>query len=195
MSPALKRISPTEYIELDRAAATRSEYFFGEVIAMSGGSLNHSLIGMNIGREAGSSLEGRPCLVLNPDMRVRTATGVYTYPDVTIVCGKPQLEDDRKDVLLNPLVIFEVLSPSTANYDRGAKFDNYRSILSLQTYVIVAQDQPAIDCYHRQPDNRGWLLTIARGLDAVIQIPAANFDLSLSRVYANVELPSHLGVV
>lgn len=190
MSPALKRISPVEYLELDRIAAIRSEYYFGEIIAMSGGTESHNLIGSNINRQAGNALEQRPCRVYTSDMRVRTTTGVYTYPDVTIVCGKPQLEDERKDVLLNPLVIIEVLSPSTANYDRGAKFDNYRSIPSLQTYVIVAQDQPAIDCYHRQPDNRGWLLTIARGLNAVIQIPAANFELSLSRVYANVEFPA-----
>ena len=190
MSPALKRISPVEYLELDRIAAIRSEYYFGEIIAMSGGTESHNLIGSNINRQAGNALELRPCRVYTSDMRVRTTTGVYTYPDVTIVCGKPQLEDERKDVLLNPLVIIEVLSPSTANYDRGAKFDNYRSIPSLQTYVIVAQDQPAIDCYHRQPDNRGWLLTIARGLNAVIQIPAANFELSLSRVYANVEFPA-----
>ena len=190
MSSALNRLSPAEYLEQDRAAATRSEYYFGEVIAMSGGTESHNLIGSNINRQAGNALEQRPCRVYTSDMRIRTLTGVYTYPDVSIVCGQPQLADERKDILLNPLVIFEVLSPSTALYDRGAKFDHYRSIPSLQTYVIVAQDHPSIDCYSRQPNAGGWLLTVARGLNAVIQIPAANFELSLSRVYANVEFPA-----
>lgn len=192
MSTALNRLSPNEYLALDRAAATRSEYYFGEVIAMAGGTQNHSLIASNIGGEARNLLKGRPCRVLNSDMRTKTSTGVYTYPDVLIVCGKPQFEDDREDVLLNPLVIFEVLSPSTESYDRGTKFTHYRSIPSLQAYVIVAQDQAVVECYSRDP--RGWLLTDARGMDQSLHLPGVDITLPLFEIYDKVEFPPPEGV-
>ena len=192
MSPALQRLTASEYLALDRAAATRSEYYFGEVIAMAGGTVNHSLIASNIVREAGLALKGRPCRVLNSDMRTKTATGAYTYPDVLIVCGKPQFEDDRDDVLLNPLVIVEVLSPSTESYDRGTKFTHYRSIPTLMSYVLVAQDQVYMECYSRDP--RGWILTDAQGIDQSLHIPGADITLALAEVYAQVEFPPAEGV-
>ena len=187
MSPALKRVSPAEYLELDRAAATRSEYFFGEVIAMSGGTGSHSVIASNIGREAGIALKGRPCRVYNSDMRTKTATGVYTYPDASIVSGKSQYEDDREDVLLNPLVIFEVLSSSTELYDRVTKFTHYRSIPSLQAYVLVSQKCAQVECYSR--DARGWLMTDTQSLDQIIHIPGAEIDLPLAEIYYEVTFP------
>jgi len=192
MSTAPQRLTAREYLALDRAAATRSEYYFGEVIAMAGGTANHSLIASNIVGEARDALKGRPCRVLNSDMRTKTATGVYTYPDVLIVCGQPQFDDDRDDVLLNPLVIFEVLSPSTESYDRGSKFTHYRSIPALMTYVLVAQDQAYIECYTRDP--RGWILTDALGRDQSLYIPGADITLSLAEIYAQVEFPPPLGV-
>jgi Uma2 family endonuclease len=192
MSPALKRLAAIDYLALDRAAATRSEFFFGEVVAMAGGTANHSLIASNIVGEAWNSLKGRPCRVLSSDMRTKAATGVYTYPDVLIICGKPQFDDDREDVLLNPLVIFEVLSPSTESYDRGTKFTHYRSIPSLMTYVLVAQDQAYVECYAR--DSRGWILTDAKGLEHSIEIPGADITLPLSEIYSQVEFPPVEGV-
>ena len=189
MSTALKRTSPTEYLDIDRASEARYEYYFGEVIAMSGGSHNHSLISMNIGREVGNSLKGTPCYTLNPDMRVKTATGVYTHPDATVVCGEPQFDDGRNDVLLNPSVIFEVLSPSTEDYDRGKKLLHYRSIPSLKAYLLVSQDLARVECFSRNLDRSGWLLTEVFGVESVLQIPSLGIELRLSDAYDRVVFP------
>ena len=189
MSPALKRISPAEYLELDRAAATRSEYFFGEVIAMSGASGPHNFIVSNIIGETRAALKGGPCRVAPSDLRTRTTTGAYCYPDVSIICGPPQYDDDRLDILLNPRVIFEVLSPSTESYDRGSKFVQYRSILSLQAYVLVSQRDPIVECFFRQAGQREWSFTDAQGLDSVISIPGVSIELSLREIYDNIEFP------
>ena len=189
MSPALKRISPVEYLELDRAAATRSEYYFGEVLAMSGASGPHNFIVSNIIGETRAALKGGPCRVAPSDMRTRTTTGTYCYPDVSIICGQPQYDDDRQDILLNPRVIFEVLSPSTESHDRGSKFVQYRSIPSLQTYVLVSQREPIVECYFRHAGQREWSFTDAQGLDSVIRIPGVDIELSLREIYDNIEFP------
>ncbi len=189
MSPALKRVSPAEYLELDRAAATRSEYYFGEVIAMAGASGPHNFIVSNIIGETRAALKGGACRVAPSDMRTRTTTGAYCYPDVSIICGQPVYDDDQKDILLNPRVIFEVLSPSTESYDRGSKFIQYRSIPSLQTYVLVSQHRPIVECYFRQSNLPQWTLTDAQGLDSLIFIPGVEIELSLREVYDQIEFP------
>lgn len=192
MSTALKRHSPADYLALDRAAATRSEYYFGEVVAMAGASAAHNAIVANLVGEVRSALKGHPCRVVPSDMRTRTTTGAYCYPDVSIICGQPQYDDHRQDILLNPLVIFEVLSPSTESYDRGSKFMQYRSIPSLQAYILVAQDQAVVECFSRDP--RGWLLTEARGVDQSIHIPGVDIELPLAEIYDKVEFPPPEGV-
>ena len=120
-------------------------------------------------------------------MRVKiNASGLYTYPDVVVVCGKPQYEDREQDSLLNPSLIVEVLSPSTEAYDRGAKFAHYRTVESLVDYLVVAQDQPVVEHFVRQPGDH-WLLTGYRGMAAVASILSLECQLPLDEVYAKVE--------
>ena len=135
-------------------------------------------------------MDGQPCELYPVDMRVRIpATGLYTYPDVVVVCGEPQFEDDHVDTLLNPIVLIEVLSPSTERSDRGEKFTRYRMLESLQEYVLVSQDKPQVECFFRQPDG-GWLLMPYSGLDAVAKLRSLDVELPLSEIYAGVTFPS-----
>jgi Uma2 family endonuclease len=182
-------VSPEEYLELEEQAEYKSEYFNGEIFAMAGGSPEHSAIALNIGRELGNQLEARPCLVFNSDLRVRVAeTGLYTYPDVTVVCGEPEF-DDRRRALLNPTLIVEVLSDSTEKYDRGDKSAHYRRLPSLREYVLVASDRARIECFTRQEDGARWLLTECSNPGGTVPLESIGCELALSRVYAKVEFP------
>ena len=183
---ATQRYTVDEYLALERASDEKHEYFDGEIFAMAGGSMQRSLIGANTVRELGNKLQDRPCRVFNSDMRVWCPTGLRTYPDASVVCNQPQLEDSEKDTLLNPIVVVEVLSPSTEAYDRGRKFEIYKSIESLREYVLVAQDRAHVDCFTRQPSG-GWLLTSATGLESSIEIPALECSIRLAEIYAQVE--------
>jgi len=187
MSVQLKpRYSPEEYLALERAAEHKSEYFDGEIFAMAGASEEHNLITVNLSRELSTQLKGRPCRTYSNDMRVKVdASGLYTYPDVVVVCGERQFEDAQVDTLLNPTLIVEVLSPSTEAYDRGQKFRLYRGLASLKTYVLVAQDTPQVERYERQPDDQ-WLLSEAQNLEDALPLPGIGCHLALSEVYDNV---------
>jgi Uma2 family endonuclease len=181
-SPA-RTITPAEYLEAERAAESKSEYYAGQVSAMTGASLAHNRIVSNLVRVLGNELEGTPCEVLPSDMRLHVvATGLYTYPDVTIVCGVPELEDEHRDTLLNPIVLIEVLSASTESYDRGQKAEHYRQIPSLQEYLIVRQDAPRIERYHRRSE-REWTLTEAIGFEEGVQLASVPCSLALREVY------------
>ncbi|MBL8152651.1 MAG: Uma2 family endonuclease [Anaerolineae bacterium] len=180
-----QRMTPDEYLALERGSDSRHEYFNGETYAMSGASRRHSLIATSISASLFQQTQERPCEVHGSDMRVKvSATGLYTYPDVTIVCGTPELEDSHLDTLLNPTVLIEVLSPSTEAYDRGKKFEHYQRIASLQEYLLVAQDEPRIEQFIRQP--QGWAYREAAGLDAEIALPTIGCTLSLKEVYQKV---------
>jgi Uma2 family endonuclease len=190
MQPQLKPyLSPEAYLRLERQAATRSEYLDGEIFAMAGASEAHNLIASNLTASLIVRLKDRPCRVYSSDLRVKvSATGLYTYPDVVGVCGRPQFEDREKDTLLNPTVIIEILSPSTEKYDRGAKFDHYSTLASLTDYLLVGQHSAMIDHYARQPDGK-WLLSRYRLLDEVAHITSIDCDLPLTDVYDKVEWP------
>ncbi len=180
-------LTPQNYLAEEREAETKSEYYAGRVYAMSGASETHNLIVWNITGELRSRLKKRTCKGYPSDMRVKVSpTGLYTYPDVTVVCGKTEFDDKHKDTLLNPTVIIEVLSESTEAYDRGKKFAHYRTLDSLSEYLLVAQDGVAIDQYVRQTDGR-WLLTAYRGLGAVARISAIDCELPLAEVYDKVD--------
>jgi Uma2 family endonuclease len=180
--------SPEEYLALEREADFKSEYFDGEVFAMSGASEHHNLIAANVIRELGNQLKRRPCKVYPSDMRVKvSATGLYTYPDVVVVCGEAAFDDAQRDTLVNPTVLVEVLSGSTEAYDRGKKAEHYRRLPSLQAYVLVAQHEPQLEHYARQPDGR-WLLSEAHGLEASIDLPSIQCTLELAEVYDKVVL-------
>jgi Uma2 family endonuclease len=141
-----RRLSPEEYLAQERLAECRSEYLRDEVFAMARTSYEHALIKDNLAREAGNQLENGPCRVVTSDLRVKVdASGLYTYPDIVIVCDEPEFEDAAFDTLLNPRAIVEVLSDSTEKYDRGVKFGHYRQLRSLQEYVLVAQDRLLVE--------------------------------------------------
>ena len=181
-------LTPEQYLEIERKAEYKSEYFAGEMFAMSGAKFEHVMMVGNITRELSEQLRSRQCFVLSADMRVRvTATGLYTYPDVAVVCGEPQLLDKELDTLLNPVLIVEVLSPSTEAYDRGRKFEHYRSIESLKEYLLVSSDRAHIDLFARQSDGR-WLLTSADRLEETIELESVGCRLALAAVYEKVDL-------
>jgi Uma2 family endonuclease len=183
------RITPEEYLARERQAETKSEYFDGEIFAMSGASPAHVLIVTNVVSELRQQLRGRDCRVYSTDLRVKvSATGLYTYPDVVVVCGEPRFEDEQADTLVNPKVIVEVLSKSTQDYDRGAKFEQYRTIASFTEYVLIAQDKPHVEHFLRQPDGR-WLLAETNRLDDRIELESIGAHLALADVYEKVELP------
>lgn len=182
------RLTPEEYLAIERAAETKSEYFDGEMFAMSGASRKHNLIAGNIFRQIGNQLQGKPCEAYINDMRVYVpATGLYTYPDVVAVCGEPRLIDKEFDTLLNPTLIVEVLSKSTASYDRGNKFMHYRTIEPLAEYLLVAQDEYKVEHSAKQSDGR-WILTDIRGVENTINLDSINCALSIREAYDRVSL-------
>jgi Uma2 family endonuclease len=191
MSAVPKRLlTPQEYLAQERLAEFKSEYFRGEVFAMAGTSFEHCLVKDNLAREAGTQLKEGPCHVVTSDMRVKVdATGLYTYPDIAIVCDKPQFEDDVFDTLINPRALVEVLSDSTEKYDRGAKFANYRKIPSLREFILVAQDQMLVERYVRQPDD-SWLLTVFADAASVLEFSSVPARVPLAEIYRGVELPA-----
>ncbi len=155
---AAQTLTPEEYLAMERASLEKHEYCDGEVFAMAGASWEHNLIVGNVVTALSNALRRTPCQVCPSDMRVKVpATGLYTYPDASVVCGRPVFEDAEADTLLNPQVIVEVLSESTEDYDRGTKLKNYRSIASLVDYVLVAQDEAAVEHHVRQPDG-SWIM-------------------------------------
>lgn len=184
-------LTPEEYLAVERRNEYKSEYIDGEMIAMVGASRRHNIISVNLTREISQQLRGRPCEIYVNDMRVRIASRreyAYTYPDVAVVCGEPQFEDDHLDTLLNPTVLIEVLSESTERYDRGKKFSFYRTIESLAEYVLVAQDEYRIEQYVRQPDDR-WLLSDHRRPEDSVELASVQCVLALREVYEKVSLP------
>jgi Uma2 family endonuclease len=181
-------LTATEYLAIERQAETRSEYLDGEMFAIAGTSLDHSLIVGNLVGSLWPQLRGKQCRICPNDLRVHIpATGLYTYPDVVVVCGKPELEDEQFDTLLNPTLIIEVLSPNTEAYDRGKKFEHYRSVDSFSEYLLVSQDEPHVEQYLRQ-DGGHWLFTSVAGLDRRIALPSIQCELSLAEVYDKVDL-------
>jgi Uma2 family endonuclease len=181
------RYTPQEYLARERQAEVRSEYFAGEIFAMSGNSRGHNLIVTNAVGELRHRLRHRPCEVYPSNMRVKVeASGLYTYPDVTVVCGEPRFEDAEVDTLLNPMVLMEVLSKSTEAYDRGKKSAHYRRLPSLRDYVLIAQDRRHVEVYSRSDDR--WLLTEARGTAGVLHITALACEVPLAELYARLQI-------
>jgi Uma2 family endonuclease len=183
---AKSNISESEYLELEREALQKSEYYKGEIFAMAGATKEHNAIVASLIAELYSFLRGKSCKVYPSDLRIHnTENTLYTYPDVIIVCGKEEYLDDKFDTLLNPTVIFEVLSPSTEDYDRGTKFKLYRTIPSLQNYVLVSSTEFAAEVYTRNNDQ--WILSTANDRNDRITISAINYDLQLADVYAQID--------
>ena len=179
------RVTPEEYLERDRAAEFRSEYYAGRIYAMSGGTWSHARIISNLNRRLANALEGRSCVVCSSDMRVQVAADFYTYPDVLIVCGEPKFPDSRTDVITNPVIVIEVLSPSTEAYDRGFKASHYRRMPSLRELALVSQDEPRIEIFRRQPSDE-WLLSESIGLDSTCRFESVPCSIRMSEIYDGV---------
>lgn len=184
---ALPTFTPEEYLSFERVSESRHEYLDGSVYAMSGESLNHSTVCFNLYGILHSQLRGSPCRGLSPNMKVRTkGESMYSYPDLAIVCGDPVFHDEHGDVLVNPTVVFEVLSRSTEAYDRGEKSLRYRNeIESLRDFVLVAQERPRVEHFTRQPDG-SWTSEEVNGLDGVLTLASINCRVRLADVYDRV---------
>lgn len=186
--PAIRTgVTPETYLAFERASADKHEYADGEIFAMAGCPREHSLITGNVQRELGNALLDRPCEVHTSDMRIKiAATGRYVYADASVVRGEPVFEDADVDTLLNPNLIVEVLSDSTEAYDRGDKFDLYRSIPSFTDYLLISQKSMRVEHFQRQVDGR-WLLTIA-GPSARIAVESVGVTVEVERLYVKVSL-------
>jgi Uma2 family endonuclease len=181
-------IAPEVYLERERAAAYKSEYYGGEVFAMSGGTGNHSLLSTNTTSVLHAALKGTGCRVFNSDLRVYIpANGLFTYPDASVVCGDIAYLDERADNLLNPVLLVEVLSPSTESYDRGTKFALYRSIPSLEEYMLVSQDQRRVEVFRKDTTGR-WVLY---DVEETVELASVGCTLLVDDLYAGVDLPEH----
>ena len=174
-----------EYFEFERRSFGRWEYVNGEIRAMSGGTANHSAIAVNIAALLRAALLFKGCRVFGSDMRVHTGDGISTFPDVSVVCGPLSFYRGRTDTLANPLLIVEVLSDSTEPYDRGEKFQHYRTLPSLTDYLLVSQREARAELYTRRGDH--WEYRDITGLDSTLTLPSVEVTLALSDVYALVD--------
>ncbi len=182
----LTYVNPEEYLRLERQAEYKSEYLNGEIFAMGGASEAHNLIAGNIFGELRQQLKDRPGRAYVSDMRVKVrATGLYTYPDVVVVCDEPEFEDAEVDTLLNPTTLIEVLSPSTERYDRIAKTSYYRTIDSLAEHLLVAQGEIRLEQYIRQPNGQ-WVLFEHLNVDSTVKVASIECTLKLSDVYDRI---------
>lgn len=178
------------YLEIERSGLVKHEYYRGEIFALAGSSEAHNLILTNLLTSLNLQLRNRPCKVYPSDMRVKIPkTGLYTYPDVSIVCGTPQFDDLKRDTLLNPLIVVEILSPSTERYDRGKKFQNYRTVATLQEYILVSQDDYHIEHYINQ-NNGNWLLTSYDEINTSFYLKAIDCTLIFADIYNKVDIES-----
>jgi len=185
----LRRYTVEEYLALERDSETKHEFYNGEIFAMAGASEAHNLVSLNVSAVLRSALLERDCRAYPGDMRVLMPTGLYAYPDASVVCGPRDIETlDGLETLKNPTIVIEVLSKSTEAYDLGIKFDHYRTIPSLRGYLLLRQDKPRAYHYKKQ-ENGDWALSSADGLDAAIHLPEIDLTLSLADLYAKVDFP------
>ncbi len=183
----ITKLTVEEYIELDKNSEERYEYFDGEVFAMAGGSPNHSRLSVNICNILSARLHGKTCEVFNADMRINVpAAFPYRYPDASVVCGEPVFDEIQGQYrLVNPILLIEVLSPTTEAYDLGKKFTAYQSIESFQEYLLIAQDRPYVIQYVKQSQRR-WLRIEHEGLESEVQLESLGITLTLAELYERV---------
>jgi Uma2 family endonuclease len=186
-----RRYSIEEYLRIADDSTEKLEYIDGEIVSMAGGTYNHSLISENCGRGLGNRLNGKPCRVLDSNLRVGIPrTPRYMYPDKLVICGKPEFDArDKKNLsVTNPRLVVEVISDSSEKRDRGDKFTRYRLLESLQEYILVSQERPQVETYFRQPDGT-WLFSPYFGMETTVRLRSLEIDLPLVEIYAGVEFP------
>lgn len=180
-------LSLNDYVALEESSGIKHEFFAGDAYAMTGGSPQHNLIAANVISSLRPQLRGKSCRIYTSDQRLYVkATGLYTYADASIVCGPAQFAEVPASTITNPVVIIEVLSPSTENYDRGKKSRQYRQIESLRAYLLIAQDSAHVELYVRQEKNR-WLLIESSEQDAVVSLDAIGCTMMVKDIYEDVE--------
>lgn len=191
MTEARQRITEAEYLAIEQLSEEKHEFFNGEVFAMAGASPEHNTVALNIAGELRTRLKGRPCQPYSSDQRVKIeATGLNTYPDVSVVCGEQRFDDTSPRALLNPTLIVEVLSEKTEAYDRGDKFDHYRQLDSLQEYLLVSPNRARVERYLRTPGGAEWVLTVVSGRDTAIYLPSVDCELPLAEIYDKLQFPT-----
>jgi Uma2 family endonuclease len=189
MAVSAHYFTPQEYLRRELETEEKLEYFDGQIVAMSGVSSNHSRIESNLHFQARSRLAGSGCDVWVSSLRVRSPSmRTYAHPDLSITCGEARIDDMIGETLLNPIALFEILSPSTERFDRGEKFERYRGIESLNEYILVTQAKPLIEVFERRSD--GWLLRAFTGIDAVLRLSVGSLEIPLSEVYESVAFDS-----
>jgi Uma2 family endonuclease len=179
-------LTAEEYLELERAAEFRHEYYNGRMYLMPGGSHRHAFIIANLAGELHFALQKGPCTTAISDLRIRVAeSGLYTYPDISVICGPPKLADGRTDTVLNPVLIIEVLCPSTELLDRGFRTEQYKTIATLQEYALVSQTETRVEIYRRQ-DGGQWLLSEFAGLEAAARFDSVDASVPLAEIYDKI---------
>jgi Uma2 family endonuclease len=179
-------MTESEYLTFSANSDIKYEFSGGQIYAMTGGSVNHGIITMNIGTQLNLQLNDRDCRVTSSDVRILVMSKhAYRYPDVTVFCGKPEYAKGRTDTITNPILLVEVLSPSTALTDRNDKLAEYTQIESLQTYLLVSQQEARVEYYMRHQSNT-WLYSVANGLDDMIALPSLSCTLALSKIYQKI---------
>lgn len=176
-----------EYLQLEEQAPYKSEYYAGEILAMAGGSYNHSVICFNLIWGIREAIAGKGCVGFDSNMKLHIPkAGLFVYPDLMVVCGKVEFFEKRTDIIKNPILVIEVLSPATESFDRGKKFAYYRSLPSLREYVLVSQEEPVVEAFFEQ-DEKTWLFSFARGLDSSVTFQTLQCELALRELYQKIE--------
>ena len=185
-APKYNYISPEQYLEMERASDTKHEYYNGEVFAMAGALLPHNDVFHNVYGTLVPFLKGKGCKPYGSDLRIHIPENtLYTYPDISIICGKPETTDNFRDSIINPSVVIEILSKSTKDYDRGTKFFLYRSIKSLKEYILIDSTSISVEIFTRQNDN-SWILTEFKQLSDSFFIATIGLTLHLKDIYDDV---------
>ena len=178
--------TPAQYLAMEVVSEEKHEYYDGEIYLLAGGTREHSLIAVNTIVALGNKLASKPCEVYNSDMRsLVERSGLYTYPDVMVICGKVRMVERRNDTVTNPVLIVEVLSESTRDYDRGMKFNFYKQIPSLQEYVVVESERARVELY-RRGEKEAWTVEAYVNLDAVLPLTSVDCQVSLREIYSKV---------
>ena len=187
MAVPIPKLTVEEYLAIEREAEYKSEYYRGEMFAMAGGTGKHSILAARMIRLLGNRLVGRGCETYTSDMKVQIEPGgLHTYPDVSVVCGKPEYTDDVEDVLVNPKLIVEVLSKSTEAQDRGSKFQEYKKIASLEEYVLVSKTKALVERFGRRPGAEWTQYAEARGMKAIIELQSLGIAIPLEEIYSEI---------
>jgi Uma2 family endonuclease len=186
--PAAPKMTVAEYLIVDEKAERPSEYHDGELFPIVDASVNHAAIIANVAHEAKRKLADSPCRTFVTP-RVRASARNFVLPDVAIVCGPVERALESQDAIVNPRVVLEILSPSTADFDYGGKFALYRGLSSLQEYVLIAQNQPLIEIFRKTPEGN-WTLFSYRGVDTVLRLQTLNIEIPLNQIYADIEFPA-----